>query len=32
VEWRKDVWDMRVFGKPQAYVVDFTAIRPDLVA
>jgi len=26
VEWRKNVWDMRVFGKPQAYVVDFTAI------
>jgi hypothetical protein len=25
-EWRKDVWDMRVFGKPQAYRVDFTAI------
>ena len=26
VEWRKDVWDMRVFGKPQAYRVDFTQI------
>jgi integrase len=26
VEWRKDVWDLRVFGKPQAYGVDFTAI------
>jgi len=26
VEWRKDVWDMRVFGKPQAYRVDFTPI------
>lgn len=26
VEWRKDVWDMRVFGKPQAYTVDFTQI------
>ena len=25
-EWRKDVWDMRVFGKPQAYRIDFTAI------
>ena len=25
-EWRKDVWDMRVFGKPQAYTVNFTAI------
>ena len=25
-EWRKDVWDMRVFGKPQAYRVDFTQI------
>ena len=25
-EWRKDVWDMRVFGKPQAYSVNFTAI------
>jgi integrase len=25
-EWRKDVWDMRVFGKPQAYRVDFTTI------
>jgi integrase len=26
LEWRKEVWDMRVFGKPQAYRVDFTAI------
>jgi integrase len=26
IEWRKDVWDMRVFGKPQAYTVNFTAI------
>jgi integrase len=26
LEWRKDVWDMRVFGKPQAYSVDFTPI------
>jgi integrase len=26
VEWRKDVWDMRVFGKPQAYIVDYTLI------
>jgi integrase len=26
VEWRKDVWDMRVFGKAQAYIVDFTAV------
>jgi integrase len=26
VEWRKDVWDMRVFGKPQAYSVEFTPI------
>ena len=25
-EWRKDVWDMRVFGKPQAYTVDYTPI------
>jgi integrase len=25
-EWRKDVWDMRVFGKPQAYRVDFMQI------
>ncbi len=25
-EWRKDVWDMRVFGKPQAYRIDFTQI------
>ena len=25
-EWRKDVWDMRVFGKPQAYSVDFRPI------
>ena len=25
-EWRRDVWDMRVFGKPQAYRVDFTQI------
>jgi hypothetical protein len=25
-EWRKDVWDMRVFGKPQAYCIDFTQI------
>jgi len=25
-EWRRDVWDMRAFGKPQAYRVDFTAI------
>jgi integrase len=27
VEWRQDVWDMRVFGKPQAYTIDFTQIR-----
>jgi integrase len=26
VEWRSDRWDMRIFGKPQAYIVDFTAI------
>jgi integrase len=26
LEWRKDMWDMRVFGKPQAYRVDFAAI------
>ena len=26
VEWRKDVWDLRVFGRPQAYRVDFTQI------
>jgi integrase len=26
VEWRGDRWDMRMFGKPQAYIVDFTAI------
>jgi integrase len=26
LEWRKDRWDMRVFGKPQAYIVDFTPI------
>jgi integrase len=26
VDWRRDVWDMRMFGKPQAYIVDFTAI------
>jgi integrase len=26
VEWRRDVWDMRMFGKPQAYSVDFTKI------
>lgn len=25
-EWRKDVWDMRVFGKAQAYRIDFTQI------
>jgi len=25
-EWHKDVWDMRVFGKPQAYSVDFTRV------
>lgn len=25
-EWRRDVWDMRVFGKPQAYRIDFTLI------
>jgi integrase len=25
-EWRKDVWDMRVFGKPQAYRIDFAQI------
>jgi integrase len=25
-EWRKDLWDMRVFGKPQAYRIDFTQI------
>jgi len=25
-EWLKDVWDMRVFGKPQAYRIDFTQI------
>lgn len=24
--WRCDVWDMRMFGKPQAYRVDFTQI------
>jgi hypothetical protein len=30
LEWRKDVWDMRVFGKPQAYRVDFTAISQTL--
>jgi len=26
LEWRKDVWDLRVFGKPQAYTVDFTVV------
>jgi integrase len=26
VEWQSDRWDMRIFGKPQAYIVDFTAI------
>ena len=26
VEWRGDRWDMRMFGKSQAYIVDFTAI------
>jgi integrase len=26
VEWRKDAWDMRVFGKPQAYRADFRPI------
>ena len=26
VEWRSDRWGMRMFGKPQAYIVDFTAI------
>jgi integrase len=26
-EFEKDVWDLRVFGKPQAYRLDFTAIR-----
>jgi hypothetical protein len=26
VEWRGDRWDMRMFGKPQAYIVDFTTI------
>lgn len=25
-EWRRDLWDMRAFGKPQAYRVDFTQI------
>lgn len=25
-EWRKDLWDMRVFGKPQAYRIDFSQI------
>ena len=26
VAWRGDRWDMRVFGKPQAYIIDFTTI------
>lgn len=25
-EFRKEVWDLRVFGKPQAYRLDFTAV------
>ena len=32
VEWRSDVWDMRMFGKPQAYIVDFTRDQPAVAA